>query len=260
MVNKLYLKILKELKELPPKKTPKNIESILDKIKLYEVYPKIFAVVIKDDYLRSRVFLRYQEFYESDSENFRGKGFTWEQFVNYYKEKTKSKIFTYHEDWSGYNIPCNSIESCMAEVPDLNVYDLIMFSIVGTVRDIVGSSNYYLLGVDQSDGEDKDLIYHEIAHGLWFSDPSYKKKMKSLIRKIDPKTLEELKYILGDMGYGENVFDDEVQAYLSTGITKEMNMMDNDLTEMSEKFKKVFNTYISQITNKQVPIDWSLHF
>ena len=60
MINEITIKkVLLELRgELPPKKAPKNIRKILDQIELFEVYPRIFALVIKDDKLRSRVFLR----------------------------------------------------------------------------------------------------------------------------------------------------------------------------------------------------------
>ena len=99
-INNIILKVLNEARTKSPSKTPpKNIQNILSQIKLFEVYPKIFAVVIKDDKLRARVFMRYQEFYESDSDSFRGKGFKWKDFVDYYKDKTKNDIFTYHEDW-----------------------------------------------------------------------------------------------------------------------------------------------------------------
>ncbi len=68
--DKLILKVLKEQRGFTPRKTPpSNIKSILSQIELFEMYPKIFAVVIKNDKLRARVFMRYQEFYESDSSN-----------------------------------------------------------------------------------------------------------------------------------------------------------------------------------------------
>ena len=76
----------------PPKNPPKNIKNILSQIELFEMYPKIFALVIKDNRLRARVFMRYQEFYESDSETFRGKGFRWYDYVKFYKNKTKKTI------------------------------------------------------------------------------------------------------------------------------------------------------------------------
>jgi hypothetical protein len=251
------LKILKEQRGFtPPKNPPKNIKIILSQISLFEMYPKIFAVVIKDNRLRARVFMRYQEFYESDSDTFRGKGFKWKDYVKYYKEKTKNDIFTYHEDWAGYNIPCSSIESCIKLIPDLNFYDLIMFSIVDTIRGIVGNDNYYLIGIDQSTGEDPDLIYHEVAHGLWFSTPSYKAKQMTNIAKMNPATRDGLSKKISNMGYGENVIDDEIQAYLSTGVGRDMNRI-KDIKKAQIPFKEVFDQYSSKIKPKEIQIDWS---
>lgn len=240
----------------PSKNPPKNIKNILSKIKLFEVYPKIFAVVIKDDKLRARVFMRYQEFYESDSETFRGKGFKWSDFVKFYKEKTKRDIFSYHEDWAGYNIPCDSIESCIAKIPDLNFYDLIMFSIVDTIKSKIGSENFYLIGIDQNTGDDPSLIYHELAHGLWFSDSNYKSKMSKLIREMDDEIKERLIQKIIDLGYGENVHEDELQAYLSTGLIPQMNRIKGIKQEMI-KFQSVFEKYIKGITSNPIEIDWS---
>ena len=240
----------------PPKNPPKNIQSILSQIKLFEVYPKIFAVVIKDDKLRARVFMRYQEFYESDSDTFRGKGFKWSDFVKYYKMKTKNDIFTYHEDWAGYNIPCDSIESCMRLIPDLNFYDLIMFSIVDTIKKKVGNDKFYLIGIDQSDGDDPSLIFHEVAHGLWFADRNYKFKQTSNIESLSPTTKDILSKKISGMGYGDNVVDDEIQAYLSTGIDRSMTRI-KDIKSAQVKFKSVFDDYASKIKPQEIPIDWS---
>lgn len=240
----------------PPKVPPKNIKNILSKISLFEMYPKIFAVVIKDDKLRARVFMRYQEFYESDSETFRGKGFKWSDYVKYYKEKTKNDIFTYHEDWSGYNMPCDSIESCMRVIPDLNFYDLIMFSIVDTIRNIVGSDNYYLIGIDQANGEDPSLIHHEVAHGLWFSDPKYKNLQMINIENMDDDVREKFKSKILKAGYGENVVNDELQAYLSTGTSPMMNTV-KDKKKNQIPFVNIFQTYANKIKPRQIPIDWS---
>jgi len=209
--------------ELPPKRTPKNYNDILSQIKLFEMYPKVFAIVIKDDYLRSRVFLRYQEFYESDSETFRGH------------------------------------ESCMSVIPDLNFYDLIMFCIVDTIRKRIGSDKFYLIGIDQSNGEDTNLIHHEMAHALWFADPSYKKKMTELINNMDKSTKTKMEQKIKGMGYGENVVNDEIQAYLSTGIIPQMSRIKNIKKEQIE-FSNFFDSYIDKFKANKIPIDWSLHF
>lgn len=239
----------------PPKTPPKNIKSILSQIELFEMYPKIYAVVIKDDRLRARVFMRYQEFYESDSETFRGKGFKWYDYVKFYKNKTKKDYFSYHEDWAGYNIPCNSIESCIAVIPDLNFYDLIMFSVVDTIRNKVGSDNFYLIGIDQSNGDDPSLIFHEVAHGLWFSTPIYKNKQLKNIERLNPSLKNSLAKKISGMGYGENVINDEIQAYLSTGIGDNMTRI-KGIKEAQIPFKNVFDSYAGKIKPKKINIDW----
>jgi len=256
-INRLIQKVLEEQRGFtPPKNPPKNIKHILSQIELFEMYPKIFAVVIKDNRLRARVFMRYQEFYESDSDSFRGKGFKWKDYTKHYKEKTKNDIFTYHEDWAGYNIPCDSIESCIKLIPDLNFYDLIMFSIVDTIRNIIGGDNYYLIGIDQSNGDDLSLVYHEIAHGLWFSTPSYKNKQMSNIMNMNERVRHSVAKKITGMGYGENVVDDEIQAYLSTGIGDDMTRI-KDIKATQIPFKKVFDSYSGKINPKRIQIDWS---
>lgn len=250
------IRILREVREYIHKVPPKNIKKILSQIELFEIYPRVFALVIKDDKLRSRVFLRYQEFYESDSDTFRGKGFKWRDYIEFYKQKTKKDYFSYHEDFAGYNIPCDSIESCMKIIPDLNIYDMIMFSVVDTIREIVGSDNYYLIGIDQNDGEDEDLIHHEFAHALWFSNPEYKQKMESTISEMPIKTKDSIYNKIKSMGYGENVIDDELQAYLATGILPEMARV-KDIKKEIIKFKNVFEKYTDKLSAKKIPIDWT---
>ena len=240
----------------PSKRPPKNIKNILSQIELFEMYPGIFALVIKNDKLRARVFMRYQEFYESDSDSFRGKGFKWNDFVKFYKKKTKKDYFSYHEDWAGYNIPCNSIESCAALIPDLNFYDLIMFSVVDTIRKKVGSENFYLIGIDQSNGEDPSLIFHEMAHGLWFANPSYKKEMSTIINEMNPSVKEKIFDKIKEAGYGDNVYEDELQAYLSTGVDGSMRRI-KDIKPEIFKFNQAFEKYSKKIKPKRIPIDWS---
>jgi hypothetical protein len=243
-------------REMIYKKPPRHIRSILDQIKLFEVYPKIFAVVIKDDKLRSRVFLRYQEFYESDSDSFRGKSFKWNDYIKFYKDKTKRDYFSYHEDFAGYNVPCDTIEACKAKIPDLNIYDMIMFSVTDTIKKLVGDSPYYLIGIDQDNGDDPSLIFHEVAHGLWFSDPDYKNKMTEQINNMDPKVKDKMIDKIKAYGYCDNVYMDELQAYMATGLGSEMRFIRNIKPEMVP-FNNIFMKYASSIKPKEIPIDWS---
>jgi hypothetical protein len=226
------LKVLLELKgDLPPKNPPKNIKKILSQIELFE-------------------------FYESDSDTFRGQGFKWKDYIDYYKAKTKKDYFSYHEDWAGYNIPCTSLESCIQKIPDLNIYDMIMFSVVDTIRKIVGSDDFYLIGIDQSNGEDPSLIFHEMAHGLWFSSPRYKREMSSLIENMNSNVRENMINKIKEAGYGDNVYEDELQAYLSTGVDGSMRRI-KDIKPEIYKFTQAFEKYSKKIKPKKIPIDWS---
>ena len=133
---------------------------------------------------------------------------------------------------------------------------MIMFSVVDTIRSIVGSDKYYLIGIDQSNGEDPSLIYHEVAHGLWFSDPIYKAKMTRIINKMDPVVKEQMLNKIRSYGYGDNVYEDELQAYLSTGLGSKMAGIKNIKPEMV-KFNTVFERYTKKIKPKKISIDWS---
>ncbi len=96
-----------------------------------------------------------------------------------------------------------------------------MFSITDTIKKIVGDNPYYLIGIDQDNGDDPSLIYHEVAHGLWFSDPQYKRRMSKAIDKMDEtvkrKMLEKIKNygLKGLRGIFKKYFptDDKAKLY-----------------------------------------------
>ena len=95
-----------------------------------QIIPQIFAVSIKDDYQRTMLFCRYQEFYESPYEEIRGQFFTWEKFMMIYKNRWSKDLFTYPEDWSGFNIPSNIVDNAMSVFDkDKGPYDEIMSKI-----------------------------------------------------------------------------------------------------------------------------------
>jgi hypothetical protein len=130
-----------------------------------------------------------------------------------------------------------------------------MFSVVDTIKNIVGDDDYYLIGIDQSNGEDPSLIYHEVAHGLWFSSHEYKYQQKNNIEDMNPSVRDQLSKKISGMGYGQNVIDDEIQAYLSTGVGDNMRRI-KDIKQAQLPFKEVFDDYSTEIKPKQIPIDW----
>jgi hypothetical protein len=131
-----------------------------------------------------------------------------------------------------------------------------MFSVVDTIRDKVGSENFYLIGIDQSNGEDPSLIFHEVAHGLWFSSPIYKKRQMNNIQNLLPNVRDSIAKKITGMGYGENVVDDEIQAYLSTGVGDNMKRI-KDIKQSQIPFVDTFDSYSKKIKPNRIPINWS---
>lgn len=197
---------------------------------LVEILPGIFAVSIKNDYDRAMLFCRYQEFYESPFKEIRGKHFSLEYYMWIYTKQRKSEVFTYPRDWSGYNIPSGSIEKALDVFYYENTpspYDKIMSDIYFTcenypLRFDKPRSKWYLLGADSYKSQTMD---HEIAHGLYYTNKKYKKSVQELISSIKHKDYSFLCRNLVKMGYANDkkILDDEIQAFLSTGLYKSFN-------------------------------------
>jgi superfamily II DNA or RNA helicase len=84
---------------------------------------------------------------------------------------------------------------------------------------------------------------HEIAHGLYFTNNEYKKLVSKLIKQIKPTHYEKLKKKLIKMGYVDDkkIIDDEIQAFMSTGLyngldTKELKKYEKDFEKNFKKF------------------------
>lgn len=225
---------------------PYTYSEILSMIKLLEVYPGIFALSVEDQFLRGMLFLRYQEHYESYSDEFRGKHFLISDYIDWYKDWSGNSDFTYMSDWVGFNLPSNSIVECMWGVPDWNVYDDAMKYIVDKIGNILGDNPFYLIGVGPMDVN--GILNHEIAHGLYYLNPEYKNKMLEHIYSIPVDVRVNFKKVIAEMGYCNNVSDDEMQAYMSTGLHGAMGKY----SEYSETFSETFNSFYDKVGKVEV--------
>lgn len=222
-----------------------NYYNLVD-YELREIIAGVYAVKIKDPYERAMLFLRSQEFYESSIPDIRNKHVNIFESMNMYRKKMKKGYFSYPEDWVGFNIPGNIVEKCTEHVlkpsnAHLSTpYDFIMRGIINQIRKEIGGKKFYLIGVNRFRSK---LMDHELAHGLYYIDSSYRKSCLKLIEEIIPKkSYESLKKALVKMGYTDSVIDDEIQAYLSTGIYPQMKKI-KDIKKISKFFKKNFKKY-----------------
>jgi hypothetical protein len=188
------------------------------KYKITQPQKNIFHVLFSDQYDMAMTFLRYQEYYESPNKRFRGR-IAWSilEYMEWYS-KDHNNVFSYPDDWAGFNIPHRVVSELRSHahqvhIPDPNKYDDEMYRIYEHCRRLSAGQDFYIIASLKSDAGSKN---HEIAHGLYYLNPGYKKEMDALVTKLRPATKKFLKDQLKAIGYDSSVFADEVQAYFST--------------------------------------------
>lgn len=206
---------------------------------LEEIRPRIFLFSMPDKYNLNMHFLRYQEFYESTSRQFRGKSFKLLDFMAWYSKKYGKGNFTYTTDWDGFNIPGSVLKQVMdAGIQDKNSYDQAMENVYWSCK-YKHDGDFYLIGARDSDN--KRILKHEIAHGFFYLNADYRASMTAFVKALPVPLSDMLKSELKRMGYTPKVYIDELQAYLSTGLPS--NMKPLVPTKEQKPFVKLFNKY-----------------
>src|SRR5579864_3597075 len=97
------------------------------KYKISEVRSRVFFLQFKRRYDLCMQFLRYQEYYESVNSKFRDHAFDLLTYMEWYSHNNKLGYFSYPVDWSGFNIPGETIKKVWdLGIADKNIYDYEM--------------------------------------------------------------------------------------------------------------------------------------
>ena len=205
-----------------------------------EVKPGIFLFQFKHHYDMCMHFMRYQEFYESASPKFRGKEFDIFTFMRWYSLKYGKGSFTYPNDWNGFNIPGNIIFDMWNQhlIPDKNIYDYEMFMAWKECSAKAEGKKFYIIGVVKGNS----ALKHEIAHGMFYLDPEYKKETTKLVKALSPEIRKNINDTLKKLGYTPKVYVDETQAYMATGLTESFGKPDY-LKDEQKAFKACFSKF-----------------
>jgi hypothetical protein len=150
-------------------------------IELSEVAPKVYLLTFDTQKDVTSTFLRFQEHYESPE--FAGKVFTLDEYKEWYVKNSPNGIktgeFTYYSDWSGFNIPSTILqpfyEGKFHPLSEAEQRILDLF------RD--KEHPFYIIGVHKESKSFEKLLRHETAHGLFFTNPEYKKEALDIITK-----------------------------------------------------------------------------
>lgn len=209
----------------------------MKKYQLIEVKPRIFFLDFKKSYDLCMHFVRYQEFYESPSPQFRGKAFQLLDFMDWYADKYGKGVFTYPVDWAGFNIPDRIVlDVWAAGIMDRNIYDYEMLQVHKKCAAKYPNEPFYIIGAVGQDF----AMRHEIAHGFFYTQPEYRKKMTKLVKDLKPSFRKKIFKVLKEIGYTPGVFIDECQAYMSTGFTDKFGVK---LKNEHKPFIKLYNEY-----------------
>lgn len=211
---------------------------------MYKLAEKIFCVANKNPYRLAMFFLRYQEFYESNNPDFKGKQFTIVKYMDWYANKYGKGLFSYPDDFAGFNIPQTIIKDCIRTVTDLNEYDIQMDFLDHHLKcqDI---HDGYIIGVPYYIDEKKpnSILKHEFAHGLYRTSPLYRASIEhDLLPKVPKKIKKQCAKIFENYMYDSSVHEDEMQAYFSTGILTEMRKIPG-IQDIVAPFQKNFKSF-----------------
>jgi hypothetical protein len=209
--------------------------------KLIEIKPQIFLLSFNNYYDLCMTFLRYQEYYESDSSKFRGKPFKLLDYMEWYSKKYGEGIFTYPKNWSGFNFPHNVIKEVHnLGIQDLNNYDSIMLDVYNHCSKL--HDKFYIVGIVGKNY----ALNHEVAHAMFYLNSKYKKEMLKLIRHLDPEFKKQMHKVFKKMGYANKVYNDEIQAYLSTSDSLDFKRYFKNVIGIqveNKPFVEIFNKY-----------------
>ena len=173
-----------------------------------KIAPKIYAVETETSKEAGQIFIRLQENYES--KKYRNKVFTYTEFVKWYKEDRKSEEFTYYDDWAGFNVPGHiAVRFMKGKFNPLRLEEKWLLEEIENAK-IKGK--FYLIGYASKDARVKK---HEIAHGLYYTNNAYRRKVKEILKDIDMVNHPVAQH-LREQGYHQSVVPDEFHAWCLT--------------------------------------------
>lgn len=203
----------------------------------------IFHVKFETQNELAKTFVRFQEHYESPE--FRGKFFTLEEFKEWYiansAEGKRTGEFTYYQDWHGFNIPSEILEPFyQSEFDPLSSEERQLLDLFKDRR----GERFYIIGTHG----DKDIatLRHEIAHGLFYTNPEYKREVMKILDEVDTEIRMEINTYFQTRGaYHRYVWVDETHGHIMTyPDVLERNGIDiSPILHINKKLNLLFDKY-----------------
>ena len=168
----------------------------------------IYHMQFKDALHMAATMMRFQEQYESPK--FAGTYFTRDEFEEWYSAHANGA--SYAQDWAeGFNVPSSALKPFYEGHFDPLTAD--EQAILDAFADKKDQSFYIIATADDSD---PSLLRHEIAHALYFLNPTYKKEVDRILNATDTTPIRTFLATHSYYGeYHESVLQDEIHAYFT---------------------------------------------
>ncbi|MBI2507963.1 hypothetical protein HYV89_03345 [Candidatus Woesearchaeota archaeon] len=215
-------------------------------VKCRELAKNIYLVKFQSKKQLAKTFLRFQEHFESPK--FRKKVFKLSEFKEWYVKNSPAGIrtgkFTYYKDWGGFNIPSKVLEPFYrGKFNPLTREEKILLGLFKSFR----RKNFYIIAIHDKSG--KHTLQHEIAHGLFYTNPRYKKAVIGILKKCDKNSREEInKFLLNRGGYHPDVWMDETHTHIMTDMSylKRHGVNTKKLSGINKELNNVFKRYFKR--------------
>jgi hypothetical protein len=168
----------------------------------------------------SLCFCRVQEFHESKLSDIKGVPASFADFI--YAHMDSKGMITYFNEWEGYNFNDKVWRKWLPWERTKHEKDLI--AIMEDELDI--RAPFYVIGTLIGDTA---TVNHELAHALWYLNSNYHKMAQAILKVFKENDCFDygcMLKALSDMGYHDDVLEDELQAYMSTGTLAELKEID----------------------------------
>lgn len=155
-------------------------------------------------------FKRFSEYIECP--DLKGTLFSKKDIDEYYKKEKCD----YDATVLGHNIPGNKLKQFMKDYKKIETEEELF--IIDKLKKYTNMDNLYIIATYKTNNNNCDALDHEIAHGMFYLIPEYKKKILGEMYKAK-KTyginyFNNIEEILVHKGYDSDVWDDEKHAFL----------------------------------------------
>lgn len=176
-------------------------------------------------------FFRVEEHYESIYSNIREQTFSVMDFIETFMED--DGYLGYFENVYGFNVPGASFKRFYERhATNLTRREMeLQAAVKGTG---VWDDDFYVIATVEGDSR---TITHELSHAIYYFDADYQRRVKETIdQSLRACLLEEIKAGFREIGYAEDVFEDEIQAFMcSTRAKKLRKMLDCSATRQDRQ-------------------------